>query len=116
MSPPSPPATVVEALAAPLEAVDFDRIFSDDPVRDVLAWMSDPEAVRSGWEAGRRRAFAFRCMADLGFDPEKDGELVAAERLGRREDAPRGRRRRAPGAVRLRAGRRPPPGGEEEIR
>ena len=81
-------ATPVQALRGRrLEAVDFDRLFSDDPVRDVLAWMSDPEAVRSGWEAGRWRAFASRCMADLGFDPERDGEIVAAERLGRREGA-----------------------------
>ena len=70
-----------------LEAEDFDRLFSDDPVRDVLAWMSDPEAVRAGWEAGRWSAFASRCKADLGFDPEKDGGIVAAERLGRREGA-----------------------------
>ena len=81
-------ATPVQALRGRrLEAVDFDRLFSDDPVRDVLAWMSDPEAVRSGWEAGRWRAFASRCMADLEFDPERDGEIVAAERLGRREGA-----------------------------
>ena len=70
-----------------LEAEDFDRLFSDDPVRDVLAWMSDPEAVRAGWEAGRWSAFASRCKAELGFDPEKDGGIVAAERLGRREGA-----------------------------
>lgn len=78
--------TPVEALRGRrLEAEDFDRLFSDDPVRDVLAWMSDPEAVRAGWEAGRWSAFASRCKADLGFDPEKDGGIVAAERLGRRE-------------------------------
>ena len=68
-----------------LEAADFDRLFSDDPVRDVLVWLNDPEAVRAGWEAGRWSAFASRCKADLGFDPEKDGGIVAAERLGRRE-------------------------------
>ena len=67
-----------------LEAEDFDRLFSDDPVRDVLVWLSDPEVARAGWEAGRWSAFASRCKADLGFDPEKDGGIVAAERLGRR--------------------------------
>ena len=68
-----------------LEAEDFDRLFSDDPVRDVLVWLSDAEAARAGWEAGRWSAFASRCKTDLGFDPEKDGGIVAAERLGRRE-------------------------------
>ena len=79
-------ATPVQALRdRRLEAEDFDRLFSDDPVRDVLVWLSDPEAARAGWEAGRWNAFASRCKADLGFDPEKDGGIVAAERLGRRE-------------------------------
>ena len=79
-------ATSVQALRGRrLEAEDFDRLFSDDPVRDVLVWLSDAEAARAGWEAGRWSAFASRCKADLGFDPEKDGGIVAAERLGRRE-------------------------------
>ena len=68
-----------------LDAADFDRLFSDDPVRDVLVWLNDSEAVRAGWEAGRWSAFASRCKAELGLDPEKDGGIVAAERLGRRE-------------------------------
>ena len=36
-----------------LEAEDFDKLFSDDPAKDLLLWMSDPDAVRSGWNAGR---------------------------------------------------------------
>ena len=67
-----------------LEADDFDRLFSDDPVRDVLVWLGDAEAVAAGWEVGRRSAFTSRCKADFGFDPDRDGALVAAERLGRR--------------------------------
>ena len=79
-------ATPVQALRGRrLDAADFDRLFSDDPVRDVLVWLNDPEAVRAGWEAGRWSAFASRCKAELGFDPEKDGGVVAAERLGKRE-------------------------------
>lgn len=68
-----------------LEAEDFDKLFSDDPAKDLLRWLSDPEAVRSGWNGGRWSAFKSRCKADLKFDPNKDGELVAAELLGRRE-------------------------------
>ena len=68
-----------------LEANDFDALFSDDPVRDLLLWLSDPESALAGWESGRRSAFASRCKSDFGFDPDKDGALVAAGRLGRRD-------------------------------
>ena len=68
-----------------LEANDFDALFFDDPVRDLLLWLSDPESTLAGWEPGRRSAFASRCKSDFEFDPDKDGALVAAERLGRRE-------------------------------
>ena len=69
-----------------LEAEDFDKLFSDDPAKDLLLWMSDPDAVRSGWDGGRWAAFKSRCKADFKFDPDKDGELVGAELLGKRED------------------------------
>ena len=68
-----------------LEAADFDALFSDDPVRDLLLWLSEPESALAGWEAGRRSAFASRCKSEFDFDPDKDGVLVAAERLGERK-------------------------------
>ena len=70
-----------------IDAEDFDRLFSSDPDRDLLVWLNDPAGMRDGWEPARWSAFRSRCKADLGFDPEKDGELAAAERLGRREGA-----------------------------
>ena len=78
--------TPVQALQGRrLEAEDFDRLFSDDPVRDLLTWMSDSGQVTSRWDGARWSAFRSRCRADFGFDPEKDGELTAAELLGKRE-------------------------------
>ena len=68
-----------------LEAEDFDKLFSDDPAKDLLLWLSDPEFVSSSWNDGRWRAFKSLSKAEFGFDPEKDGVLVAAELLGRRE-------------------------------
>ena len=68
-----------------LEAEDFDKLFSDDPAKDLLLWLSEPEAVKSGRNSGRWSAFKSRCKADFKFDPDKDGELVGAELLGRRE-------------------------------
>ena len=68
-----------------LEAEDFDKLFSDDPAKDLLLWMSDPDAVKSGWAGGRWAAFKSRCKADFRLDPDRDGELDGAERLGKRE-------------------------------
>ena len=68
-----------------LEAEDFDKLFSDDPAKDLLLWMSDPDAVKSGWKGGRWAAFKSRCKADFKLDPDKDGELDGAELLGKRE-------------------------------
>ena len=68
-----------------LEAEDFDKLFSDDPAKDLLLWLSEPEAVKLGWNSGRCSAFKSRCKADFTFDPDKDGELVGAELLGKRE-------------------------------
>lgn len=68
-----------------LEAEDFDKLFSDDPAKDLLLWLSDPEAVKSGWDGGRWAAFKSRCKSDFKFDPDKDGELVGAEYLGKRD-------------------------------
>ena len=33
-----------------LEAEDFDKLFSDDPAKDLLLWLSEPEAVAVGLE------------------------------------------------------------------
>ena len=78
--------TSVEGLKGKhLEAEDFDKLFSDDPAKDLLLWLSDPEPVSSSWNGGRWSAFKSRSKAELRFDPEKDGPLVAAELLGRRK-------------------------------
>ena len=69
-----------------LEAEDFDKLFSDDPAKDLLLWLSYPEAVKSEWNGGRWAAFKSRCKADFKFDPDRDGELVGAELLGKREE------------------------------
>ena len=70
-----------------LEAEDFDKLFSQDPDKDVLHWLSDSAAVRSSWDIGRWNAFKSHCKTVLHFDPETEGALVGAEKLGKREDA-----------------------------
>ena len=79
-------STPVRALAGKrLQADHFDRLLTDDPIRDVLVWLNAPAGTQAAWDAKRWEAFASRCQADLGFHPDSDGEVQAGERLGRRE-------------------------------
>jgi len=68
-----------------LEAEDFDRLMVGDTARDLLLWISDPVTTKEEWDAARWAAFKSRCQEEYHFDPEGDGEIVAAERLGLRE-------------------------------
>jgi hypothetical protein len=68
-----------------LDAEDFDRLLVEDPERDLLSWLSEPEASRAGWDEARWSAFRARCRVEYGFDPESDGPLVAGEKLGLHE-------------------------------
>ena len=65
----------------------FDSLVSDDPVDDLLSWLADPEGTRDRWEPGRWETLCSRCIADYGFDPARDGELVGAEKLGLQAEA-----------------------------
>ena len=67
-----------------LEREDFDRLLLEDLPRDLLRWMNDPSGTKPAWNPARWAAFGSRCREELGLDPEKEGVLVAAERLGRR--------------------------------
>ena len=66
-----------------LEREDFDRLLLEDLPRDVLRWMNDQSDTKPAWSPGRWAAFGSRCREELGFDPDKEGVLVAAERLGK---------------------------------
>ncbi len=70
-----------------LEAEDFDRLLSSDVVRDLLRWMGEPEATRQRMGPERWAAFCSQCRDRFGFDPARDGELTAGERLGLGEGA-----------------------------
>ena len=71
-----------ELMRKRLEAEDFDRLLSDDPEKDLLLWLNDPQAKESEWRGERWNAFMSRCRAEFGFEPDKDGVLIGAERLG----------------------------------
>ena len=68
-----------------LEAEDFDRLMIADTPRELLLWLSDPVHTCQKWGSGKWAAFCSRCKAEYGFDPQGEGELFAAEKLGLRE-------------------------------
>jgi len=64
-----------------LEAEDFDALLADDPIRDLLQWMAEPQAFQLRCTGERWSALIAIWKKELKFDPTKDGELSAAERL-----------------------------------
>ncbi|WP_407278219.1 BREX-1 system phosphatase PglZ type B [Aromatoleum evansii] len=68
-----------------IDATWLDGLLAPNPTRDILMWMNDPQRTTAGWQSGRWEVFASRCRNDYGFDPVKDGELVAAEKLAGRK-------------------------------
>jgi len=70
-----------------LQADDFDRMLAGDVVRDLLRWMGDPDATRARLGTNGWGAFRSRCRDELGFDPEREADVVAGERLGKGEGA-----------------------------
>ena len=69
-----------------LEAEDFDKLMIEDTPRDLLVWMNSPSEIQEQWDGNKWAAFVSRCKAEYGFDPEKEGAIVAGEKLGLRED------------------------------
>jgi hypothetical protein len=65
-----------------LEAEDFRRLMLGDPVRDLLLWLNDPVGTRQQWQEAKWRAFCSHCKAEYRFDPEREGDIVAGEKLG----------------------------------
>jgi len=68
-----------------LEAIDFNEMLAPDRVKGLLSWMSDPKGMKGSWTAERWKAFVHECKETLRFDPGRDGELDAAERMGSRD-------------------------------
>jgi PglZ domain len=64
-----------------LEAEDFDRLTVPDSIRELLRWMSAPEAFRRQANGARWEAFRNICRSEFGFDPENDGAEGAAALL-----------------------------------
>lgn len=66
---------------APLRAEFFNELLHPDAVRQMLLWLSAPEAYRRLLPQPEWQAFCALSRQKYGLDPEKDGPLSAAERL-----------------------------------
>ena len=76
-------APVAQLEGRRLEADDFDRLLAGDVVRDLLRWMGDPEAARGRLGENGWHAFCNRCEGELGFDPAREADVVAGERMAK---------------------------------
>ncbi len=74
-------ADVASLTGRRLEAADFRSLVAEDPVRMLLRWMGQPAIWKQQWDAAEWSSFRSIARDTYGVDPEKDGELVAAEKL-----------------------------------
>lgn len=58
-----------------------------DPVRELLQWLNDEEAFRSGRSPAEWQAFVALCKSQVAFDPASQGALSAAVKLAARDGA-----------------------------
>lgn len=65
-----------------LEAADFRELVRPEATRDLLRWLDDPEAMRARLADGEWEIFRATCRDEYDFDPDAEGVLGAAERLG----------------------------------
>ena len=64
-----------------LEATDIHALVVADPVRLLLQWLADPAATQKDWTRETWQGFRALCRQQYGLDPDKDGALVASEKL-----------------------------------
>jgi hypothetical protein len=64
----------------------FNTLLSGgDPIRDLLQWLDQGDGFKAARDENQWRGFVEICKSQLGFDPENDGPLKAAEMLANRK-------------------------------
>ncbi len=81
--------TPVEALRdeAPLTAAKINNIVHPEPIEKLLQWLCDPKGQRVLYDAAEWSAFKAICKERWKFDPDTEGELTGAEKMGQRDGA-----------------------------
>ncbi len=70
---------------APIKAAYLNSIMAPDTIGRLLLWTNDPTGRKEKITAAEWDAFRAECVDKLGFDPETDGELRAAELLAEQQ-------------------------------
>ncbi len=70
----------------PLRAGFFDSLLTPDLPRLVLRWMNNPSKTKAEMSDDEWAAFCSKCEARLSLNPEQDGEITAAQRLGQKDE------------------------------
>lgn len=71
--------------AAPLRADFFDALLTPDTPRSLLLWLDNPALFRQRGDENAWAAFVTLGQRSYGLNPERDGQLSAAARLGSRQ-------------------------------
>ena len=71
-----------------LDGDDFNTLLmGGDPVRDVLEWLSQPDAMKASWPSPEWHAFCQICHSQYGVHPERQTPLEALTYLTQRQGA-----------------------------
>lgn len=76
---------VDELKGSHLESNDFNQMVLSAPDKDLLTWMNDSQNIHSLWKGTRWEAFVELTTKEFGLNPEKEGDLGAAEALCRND-------------------------------
>ncbi len=55
-----------------LGAQDFFNIVMNDPAKDILGWLNNPQDKEAQWKGSKWNVFTQACLDIYGFDPDKD--------------------------------------------
>jgi hypothetical protein len=64
-----------------LESNDFNKMLMSTPDKDLLTWMNNPKTIKALWKGNQWDAFVELCTKEFNFNPDKEGDLGAAELL-----------------------------------
>jgi hypothetical protein len=78
---------VAELQGRQINSTWLDALLAPNPTRDVLVWLNNPVQAQTQWAGGHWSVFVGHCQQNLGFDPQSDGTVTAAEKLAERQGA-----------------------------
>jgi len=77
--------SVAELQGSQINAAWLDALLAPNPTRDVLVWLNNPIQTQAQWVGGHWSVFVGHCQQNLGFDPQTDGTITAAEKLAEQQ-------------------------------